>query len=144
VIHIIVDFSVGKQFQMPNRGQFFKAVTGGNPILQKGTWGGQIHDDLKPAAGEPVIGKSIFSSFASSDLHETLRARNITQLILTGVATEFVVDSTSWAASDLGYNVIVARDGCCGQNAKEHEDAIRRMAARADITTTDELIAALR
>ncbi|MBF6569712.1 MAG: cysteine hydrolase [Candidatus Binataceae bacterium] len=144
VVHIVVDFSVGKQFQMPDRGQFFKAITGGAPMLQKGTWGAQIHDDLAPAAGEQVIGKSMFSAFASSNLHEVLRARNVTQLILTGVATEFVVDSTSWNASDLGYNVIIPRDGCCGQTLKEHEDAIRRMAARADISSTDELIAALR
>jgi nicotinamidase-related amidase len=144
VAHIVVDFSVGKQFQMPHRGHFFQAVTGGPPVLQKGTWGGQIHDDVAPATGEPVIAKSIFSAFASSNLHEVLRARDINQLILTGVATDFVIDSTSWDASDLGYNVIVPRDGCCAQNVKEHEAALSRLAARADISSIDELIAALR
>jgi nicotinamidase-related amidase len=144
VIYIVVDFSVGKQFQMPKRGQFFKSITGGPPILQKGTWGAQIHDDLKPQAGEPIVGKSIFSAFASSNLHELLRARDIRQLILTGVATEFVVDSTSWDASDFGYDVIVPRDACCSTSSQAHEDAIRRMEARADISTVDELIASLR
>jgi nicotinamidase-related amidase len=86
----------------------------------------------------------MFSSFAGTNLHEVLRGKNITQLVMVGVATDFVVDATSWSASDLGYDVIVVSDGCCSNNVAAHEDALKRMAARADIADSATLLGALR
>lgn len=142
VVHVVVDFSASKMFQMPHRGYFFQAV-GNEPILQKGTWGGAIHEDLTPMADEPIVGKGLFSSFAGTNLHEVLRSRDVTQLVMAGVATDFVVDATSWSASDLGYNVIVISDGCCSNSMAAHEDALKRLAARADIVDSATLLANL-
>lgn len=144
VVHVVVDFSVGKQFQMPHRGHFFRAIAGAGPMLAKGTWGGEIHEELTPAPGEPVVPKALFSAFGGTDLHKILRDRDVSQLVLVGVATEFVVDSTSWSASDLGYDVIVPRDGCSSANVEAHENALQRMAARADIVDVAALVEAVK
>jgi nicotinamidase-related amidase len=144
VVHVVVDFTVSRQFQMPHRGQVFQAIASAGPMLAKGTWGGEIHEDLTPAAGEPVVPKAMFSAFGGTDLHQILRQRDVSQLILVGVATEFVVDATSWSASDLGYDVIIPRDGCSSANPEAHENALQRMAARADIVDVATLTEALR
>lgn len=144
VIHVVVDFSKSKVFQKPKRGRFIKGIESIGPMLEQGTWGGDIHEDFTPLAGEPVIRKPFFSAFAGTDLHEVLRSRDISQLILTGVSTDFVVDSTSWSASDLGYDVIVPADGCVCSDSKIQENALERLAARADITDVDSIIQAMR
>jgi nicotinamidase-related amidase len=143
VIHVVVDFSESKAFQKPHRGQFIKAIESFGPMLEKDSWGGQIHDDFMPGPDEPVIRKPFFSAFSGTKLHEVLRARDISQLILTGVTTDFVIDSTSWSASDLGYDVIVPRDACVCADSDTHENAIKRLAARADITDTASIVEAI-
>lgn len=145
VIHIVVDPTVASQFQAPSRGQFLQMLGDPNadPILVPGSWGAAIHDDVAPQGDEPVIGKWVFSAFASSCLHQTLQVRGVTDVILTGVVTDFVVDSTSWDAVDLGYNVIVVDDCCCAADETDHRHAINKMAARADIAMLDEVLAVL-
>lgn len=144
VAHIVVDFTVGRQFQFPQRGHFFESIGGGNSqLLQAGTWGGEIHELLQPQAGEIRVAKSIFSGFASNDLHDQLRAHDIKQLILTGVATDIVVECTSWAAADLGYNLLIAADCCCSHTPESHTAALQRISARADIVSSAEIIAGL-
>lgn len=140
VAHVVVDFTVGTQFQFPRRGHFFASIGGQDTqLLKPGTWGGAIHEQLAPQAGEIVVGKSIFSAFASNDLHAQLRARGVRELVLAGVATDIVVECTSWAASDLGYDVRIAADCCCSHTAQSHEAALARMAARADIVSSADI-----
>lgn len=143
VIHVVVDFSESKSFQTPTRGQFIQNIKKIGPMLEKDSWGGQIHEDFTPQPGEPVIRKPFFSAFAGTSLHEILRSRDVSQLVLTGVSTDFVVDSTSWSASDLGYDVIIPRDACACVTEKIQEETLQRLAARADITDVDSIIAAV-
>jgi len=145
VIHIVVDPAVASQFQNPTRGEFLQMLGNpdADPILVPGSWGAAIHDDVAPQGDEPVIGKWVFSAFASSNLHETLQAKGITDVMLTGVVTDFVIDSTCWDAVDLGYNVIVVDDCCCSADEVDHRHAIKKMAARSDIAMLDEVLAVL-
>lgn len=143
VAHVVVDFTVGTQFQFPRRGHFFASIGGQDTqLLKPGTWGGAIHELLAPQAGEIVVGKSIFSGFASNDLHARLREHGVRELVLAGVATDIVVECTSWAASDLGYDVRIAADCCCSHTAQAHQAALARMSARADIVSSADLRAA--
>lgn len=145
VIHIVVDPTVASQFQNPTRGEFLQMLGNpdADPILVPGSWGAAIHDEVAPQGDEPVIGKWVFSAFASSTLHETLQAKGITDIMLAGVVTDFVVDSTCWDAVDLGYNVIVVDNCCCSADETDHRHAIKKMAARSDIAMLDEVLAVL-
>lgn len=141
VVHVVVDFTVGTQFQFPRRGHFFASIGGQDTqLLKPGTWGGAIHELLAPREGEIVVGKSIFSAFASNDLHDQLRARGVRELVLAGVATDIVVECTSWAASDLGYDVQIAADCCCSHTVDAHQSALGRIAARADIVSSADVV----
>ena len=145
VIHIVVDPTVAKQFQAPTRGQFLQMLGDPNadPILVPGSWGAAIHDEVAPINGEPVIGKWTFSAFASSTLHQTLQDLGVTDVMLTGVVTEFVIDSTAWDAVDLGYNVIVVDDCCCSADESDHRYYMGKIANRGDVVLLEEVLAEL-
>jgi nicotinamidase-related amidase len=99
-----------------NRGE--PALRIGDPgpkgrILIRGEYGHDIIDELAPAAGELVVDKPGKGSFYATGLDETLRSRDITSLIVTGVTTEVCVHTTVREANDRGYECLVLAD-CVG------------------------------
>lgn len=145
VIYIEVALDLLKPGELPRRGQFFQNLPNlAGTALQKGTWGAEMHEEVKPAPGEPVIGKCLISSFARSKLDETLKQRGITDLILTGVATNMVVESTARDAVDKGHSVIVVEDGVTSFSEEAHQASINMLRMLGDVASADEVIAALR
>lgn len=142
VVHVLIDLEAGNQPRWPHRGQFFKMVAGGN-VCKRGTPGGAVNSAVAPIPGEPIVYKCIFSSFVSSDLQKVLDGHGITDLILTGVSTDAVVESTAWDANDRGFSNILATDCCICGSEEAHEITVRRMAGRCDLATADEIIAAI-
>lgn len=82
----------------------------GDP-LAKGTPGFEIHPDVAPRAGEPIIEKSVCSAFPGTDLDTQLKRLGITRLVIAGMQTEYCIDTNCRVATDLGYKVVLARDG---------------------------------
>lgn len=142
VIHVLIDLEAGVQPRWPHRGAFFQLVSGGN-VCKRGTWGGDAADLVKPQPGETVVYKCIFSAFVSSGLQEVLDRQGITDLILSGVSTDAVVESTAWDANDRGYSNILAEDCCVCATQEAHDITVKRMAGRCDVATAAEIIAAL-
>lgn len=142
VIHVLIDLEAGVQPRWPHRGAFFQLVSGGN-VCKRGTWGGDAADLVKPQPGETVVYKCIFSAFVSSGLQEVLDRQGITDLILSGVSTDAVVESTAWDANDRGYSNILAEDCCVCATQEAHDITVQRMAGRCDVATASEIIAAL-
>lgn len=77
-----------------------------------------VHPDVAPLDGEPSVIKRRVSAFAGTDLDSMLRARGVTSIVLTGVATTGVVLATLLAAADLDYGVTVLSD-CCADQADD-------------------------
>ena len=142
VVHVLIDLEAGTQPRWPHRGQFFKLVEGGN-VCKRGTPGGEPMDAVKPREGEPVVYKCIFSAFVGSGLDEVLQQHGITDLILSGVSTDAVVESTAWDANDRGYSNILAEDCCVCSTQEIHDFTVRQMSGRCDVASADEIIAAL-
>lgn len=142
VIHVLIDLEAGVQPRWPHRGAFFQLVSGGN-VCKRGTWGGDAADLVKPQPGETVVYKCIFSAFVSSGLQEVLDRQGITDLILSGVSTDAVVESTAWDANDRGYSNILAEDCCVCATQEAHDITVQRMAGRCDVATAADIIAAL-
>ena len=63
-------------------------------ILVRGEYGHDIIDELKPAAGEPVVDKPGKGAFHATDLGALLQNRGIRQLVVCGVTTEVCVNTT--------------------------------------------------
>ena len=83
---------------------------GPGEILEPGTEGWKIHPDIAPLAGEPVIQKRTPNSFHETTLQQELESRGVRWLVLSGIQTEYCVDTTCRRAFSLGYDVILVKD----------------------------------
>jgi nicotinamidase/pyrazinamidase len=106
------------------------------------SWGAMFHPDLR-VAGEVVRkgsrGEDGYSAFSVRDpesgetaptmLQGLLQARGIRRLVVCGLATDFCVVETVTDARDLGYPVVVIRDGirAVDRKAGAGDRAVRRM-----------------
>jgi nicotinamidase-related amidase len=143
VFYITIEMDRARPEEMSRRGQFFENIARMGPILQKGTWGAEIHEEIKPLPGEAVLGKCLLSSFARSDVDRELKKRGVKDLILTGVATNMVVESTARDAVDLGYSVITVEDGVTSFNEQAHQASIHLLKVIGDVAAADEVVSAL-
>ena len=85
----------------------------GTPVAF-GQPGGEVMPCALPLQGEPIFVKSRSSGFAGTGLDAHLRAQGIDRLVVTGAVAAFCVTSTTRAASDLGYQVILPGDSLIG------------------------------
>lgn len=88
------------------------ATRPGATFFLPGTPGAEIHDAVKPNAGEPVVVKHFPNSFRETALLESLRAAGAAKLVFAGMMTHMCVDSTVRAAADLGFQCALASDAC--------------------------------
>lgn len=101
--------------------------------------------ELEPKPGDLLITKRQPSAFYGTDLDLQLRRRQITGIVLTGVATSIGVDSTARAAHERGYNITFASDAMTDLDASVHELVMKKMFPRmGEIDSTDALLALLR
>lgn len=122
------------------RGHFYvRPASGGPSPLAPGSWGGAFHDAVAPVDGELVVGKYPIGAFSRSELDARLQERGITDLVLAGVATHMVVESTTRVAADLGYSVVVAADAVMANDEATHRASLSVQATFADVLTNDEI-----
>jgi nicotinamidase-related amidase len=67
--------------------------------------------DLAPRPGELVVRKRGYDAFTGTPLDETLRARNVTSLVVAGTMTDICVLATVIGAFHRQYRVTVVQDG---------------------------------
>lgn len=84
----------------------------GAPFFAPGTKGVEIHNNVKPLAGEKVITKHYPNSFRDTDLLTYLKSKNITELVITGMMTHMCIDAGTRAAADFGFKCTVIADAC--------------------------------
>ncbi|HAV77666.1 MAG TPA: cysteine hydrolase [Anaerolineae bacterium] len=89
----------------------------------KGSTGSDIHDIVAHFEGEPIVYKHEPNSFLNTNLLELLRSWEIERVVITGMMTHMCVDATARAASDFGFQVIVAEDACATRDLK-HGDTV--------------------
>ena len=142
VVFVSLEFRAGHP-EINRSAGIFQAIVEANALVE-GSWGASIHEAVAPREGEPVITKRAVSAFAGSDLATLLGASGITTLLLTGVATNFVVEGTAREAVDRGYSVVIVAD-CCASLSQEAHDAALNIALPllTTITTSEEVITAL-
>ena len=71
----------------------------------------QILPELTKHSSDTIIFKTANDAFYKTDLHAILTKHTITELFVTGCATDFCVDSTIKSAVSKDYRVTVIEDG---------------------------------
>lgn len=82
--------------------------------------------DLLPQLGKfvppaQVIAKTRYSAFFGTPLLRELQERQADAIVITGSETDVCVSATVLGAVDLGYRVIVVRDGVCSSSDAGHD-----------------------
>jgi nicotinamidase-related amidase len=86
----------------------------------KGTWGSENIDQLKPLDNEIVVFNYSSSGFCYTELDLILRNKGITDLVLSGVATNWAVESTARDGYNRGYFIYTLKDCCNSINHEMH------------------------
>ena len=129
-----------KVFAMNNR---LRRETGSTPI-DRGTDGAKLVAELGPDDRDIVVARIHgLTPFTQTSLDQILRNMSIRTLVVTGVSVNLGIFGTVMSAVDLGYNVIIVRDGVCGV-PREYAEAVleNSLSLLATIATADDVIAA--
>jgi nicotinamidase-related amidase len=88
------------------------ATRPGATFFLPGTAGAGIHESVRPSQGERVVTKHFPSAFRETTLLDELRALGARRIAFAGMMTHMCVDTTVRAAADLGFECLLAQDGC--------------------------------
>lgn len=84
---------------------------------------GQQPDDI-------VVTKRTWGAFATTDLEARLKALEVTQVVVVGVATGTGVEATARQAFEAGFNVTLAVDAMADPRAEAHDYSLRSVFPR--------------
>ncbi|MDM0114074.1 cysteine hydrolase [Variovorax sp. J22R133] len=113
----------------------FRGVAASGAVVE-GAWGSEFFEGLAPlpdSRKEFVVKHQRVNAFYGSPLDDVLRLVGARRLVIAGVATHSVVESTVRHAVDMGYTVTVAADACAAAQAAEHEASLHSMGLIATI-----------
>jgi ureidoacrylate peracid hydrolase len=115
-------------------------------VFADGAWGGEIHSEFKPQAGDIVAQEHWCSSgFANTDLDLLLKKHGIHRLIVIGMIAHTCVEATVRYAAELGYEVTMVKDATADYSNNEMQAAIDVNIPNyaGAIVTTDEIVASI-
>ena len=78
--------------------------------LENGTENWKIRSEITPKFEDIIVQKYNSDSFLDTILDEELHKREITRLVIAGLATPMCIDTTVRSAVSHGYNVILIQD----------------------------------
>lgn len=140
VVHVRLAFDPSYQLRT-NRSARFDAYPRERAMLHNSP-GAQIVSALAPLPAEPVVDKGGVGAFTGTPLLHMLLGNGIQHVVLGGVATNLVVESTARHAVDSGLRVTVVEDMCASFDPELHTFAVSRILPLfATLTTADEFIA---
>jgi len=96
-----------------------------------GTSGAEIHDSIRPLDNETIIIKNFPNSFRNTNLHQHLQDLNSTDLVICGAMSHMCIDTTTRAATDLGYSCTLISDACATRDLVYNDQKV--MAADVQI-----------
>jgi len=125
---LIIDMQAGMLAEVPDAEAFTARLVGlaeraraaGRPVfviqheaadLVPGEPEWRLADEIAPHDGDILLAKRNADSFIGTDLDDQLRDLGVRRVVVTGLATEFCVDSTTRAALSRGYDVTLVEDG---------------------------------
>jgi nicotinamidase-related amidase len=86
----------------------------------------RLASELILSGAEVVFEKQRPNAFVQTDLADNLRAHGATGVVITGMKTQYCVDSTCRATRDLGFDAVLIADGhtCSDTAAMQARDIV--------------------
>jgi nicotinamidase-related amidase len=106
---------------------------------------GTLVDELEQQPGDLVVTKRQWGAFHGTELDLQLRRRGVTDVVLTGIATNIGVESTARQAHEHGYHTVIVSDAISGLSHSDHEFALTRIFPKiSQVDTTEAVLAQLK
>ncbi len=105
-----------------------------------GQWGTDFHPDLIINDNDPVLVKHRISPFYATELEAILSAQCINRLLMTGVSTDYVIQSCAREAHDRDYDAVVVEDLCAASTSEIHDQAIASLKRLVNVVHSSELL----
>ena len=101
----------------------------GKPCCVRGSWGAQLVDGLLASrrADDLHVTKQWYSALRDTDLRAQLAGRDVSTVVLCGVATNVCVLATARDARRLGLAVQVLADACAAGSINRHLGALHEI-----------------
>jgi nicotinamidase-related amidase len=113
-----------------------------NKTAVLGTWGTEFPAAIAPGENELVVTKQCVNPFYNTGLMNWLFMRGIKKIVIGGVVTNLVVESTARAADDAGFAITVLEDCCAAPNPDWHRFSIENILPMfAEISSSDKFAA---
>lgn len=138
IVHVRVAFRSDYADLLANT-PIFRNVARIGAVVE-GSWGARFYDSLAPRqddAREFIVTHKRINGFYDSPLETILRAVGARRLIVAGVATHSVVESTVRHAADMGYDVAVAANACAAGDPDAHAASLASMRLIAQVCDVD-------
>ena len=94
--------------------------------------------ELNRQTSDIVVTKRTWGAFATTDLEAQLKAKGVTQIVVTGVATGTGVEATARQAYEQGFNVTLALDAMTDARPEAHEYSLTSVFPRLGETGSTE------
>lgn len=108
--------------------------------VPKGSWDGQVIDEIAPDDDEIWLPKSSSSVFVSTHIDYILRNLGVRQLVISGLITDQCVESAVRDACDLGYLVTLVGDACATYSQERHDNSLNEIKGYCRQRTTDQVV----
>jgi nicotinamidase-related amidase len=95
---------------------------------------------LAPQPQDHQVTKWSWGAFTNTGLEAHLKAQDVTQVVIAGIATSIGVESTARQAHEAGLNVTLAIDAMTDMNADAHTNSVTRIFPRLGETGTTQAI----
>ena len=143
VIHARIVFPKGYVGIAPSTLLYRTAIDSG--ALQEGSDGVEVVDAVAPLPDDIVIDHLGTSAFVGGELQHLLDSRGIDTLVLTGVATNVIVEGTARDAGNRNLRAFVLSDCCTAADPATHESSLATLGMlTSGVTTSDDFLSAIK
>jgi len=112
-----------------------------NLLASAGSREQDILDEIAPLENELVITKGASGVFNATAIDQILRNMTIDTLIMTGVVTNYCVETAVRDAGDRSFNVILASDGCAAMSEVHQKLALEILdGVYCRVKSTDQIL----
>lgn len=109
------------------------------PVTDPKMW--QIADVIHAKEQDIRITKHTWNAFFETPLDSELQQRNVTGIVLGGVASSIGVEGTARGASELGYNISFAIDAMADIHQSAHDHSVQHIFPRiGEVGTTEDIL----
>jgi nicotinamidase-related amidase len=104
----------------------------------------ELVPELRRQVDDHTVTKRTWGAFTNTGLFDYLKKRDVTQVVIAGIATSIGAESTARQAHEHGFNVALAIDAMTDMNADAHANSVARIFPRlGETATTQDIIALL-